>query len=148
MLVKETATRQATRSFLLRTRLLLSPVSTIQMLLTNSTTGTKGTIEMSTQEFATFLKYIYQHFLHPFLKLFIFEIKPEIFFNRRQLLHIQHIDVRWWPDQKLFKQYVCSVRVYVVFTHQHHCCKSHTTVYKMKWTYRQIFKTQPGRKTN
>ena len=68
LIVKETATRRATRSFPLPTLRPPSPVSTIQMLLTNSTTGMRGTIEMSAQEFATFLGYIYQHFsTHHFL---------------------------------------------------------------------------------
>ena len=51
------------------------------MLQTNSTTGTKGTIEMSTLEFPTFLKYIYQHFLHPVLAFVFFEVKAELFFS-------------------------------------------------------------------
>ena len=75
LIVKETATRRATRSFPLPTLRPPSQVSTIQMLLTNSTTGTRGTIEMSTQEFATFLEYIYQHFLHNF---YLFKIKAEL----------------------------------------------------------------------
>ena len=55
------------------------------MLQTNSTTGTKGTIEMSTLEFATFLKYIYQHFLHPVLAF----VKAELFFSEN--LDKQHL---------------------------------------------------------
>ena len=47
LIVKETATRRATQSSHLPTLRLPSPASTIQMLPTNSTTGTRGTIDMS-----------------------------------------------------------------------------------------------------
>ena len=47
LIVKETATRRATQSSHLPTLHLPSRASTIQMLPTNSTTGTRGTIDMS-----------------------------------------------------------------------------------------------------
>ena len=47
LIVKETATRRATQSSHLPTLRLPSRASTIQMLPTNSTTGTRGTIDMS-----------------------------------------------------------------------------------------------------
>ena len=78
LIVKETATRRATQSFPLPTLRHPNQVSTTQMLPTNSTTGTRGTIEMSAQVCATFLEYIYQHFLHNFFFLF-FKIKAELF---------------------------------------------------------------------